>query len=165
MIKVCEQIPLYVGDQHDYEREVRRQPGWSVVQACKEPYHRQALGYSGRGAPKDDPEYLIAYRDNRLILNLVDAPSPDYIPMEIVDTAITFIGDSLQDGKEVLVHCNEGRSRSPSLTLLYLAIKGLLPNSSLRDAEVVFSTLYPDYAPKAGIRGFIEQHWERYIGQ
>lgn len=70
---------LFVGDEADY-RIVLNMSGWFIVHACKEPFHRQALGYAGRGAPKDHPEYLVAERDGRLILNLVDAPNPAYIP-------------------------------------------------------------------------------------
>ena len=76
---------LFVGTQQDYELNVKSQPGWMVVHACKEPYHRQELGYTSQGAPKNHPEYLIARRGNRLILNLVDAPDPRYIPKEIID--------------------------------------------------------------------------------
>jgi hypothetical protein len=43
---------LYIGNEHDYEFNVRRESGWCIVHACKEPYHRQALGYTGRAAPK-----------------------------------------------------------------------------------------------------------------
>jgi hypothetical protein len=71
---------LFVGSEQDYESVVSKQAGWRVVHACKEPYHRRALGYSGRAAPKTHPEYLIARRGDRLILNLVDAPDPAYIP-------------------------------------------------------------------------------------
>ena len=70
---------LYVGHQGDYEHQVKGQEGWAVVHACKEPYHRQLLGYATRGAPKDDPEYYFAERGSRLYLNLVDAPDPAYI--------------------------------------------------------------------------------------
>jgi len=65
-------LNLFVGDQSDYEINVATQEGWAVVHACKEPYHRQALGYRVRGAPKDHPEYLVARRGNRLILNIVE---------------------------------------------------------------------------------------------
>ena len=51
---------LFVGDQGDYEYQVKGQDGWAVVHACKEPYHRQLLGYRTRGAPKGHPEYLYA---------------------------------------------------------------------------------------------------------
>lgn len=56
---------LYVGNETDYEHKVKNQEGWDVIHACKEPYHREALGYSGRGAPKAHPEYLMAKRENR----------------------------------------------------------------------------------------------------
>ncbi|MDO9036420.1 MAG: phosphatase, partial [Methanoregula sp.] len=103
---------LFIGNENDYETKVRQESGWCVVHACKEPYHREALGYSGRAAPKNHPEYLIARRGNRLILNLVDAPDPAYIPKEIIDAALAFISANLNAGSHVLVHCNEGCSRS-----------------------------------------------------
>ena len=110
---------LFVGSQED-EAALRRQVGWYVVHACKEPYHRQALGYSGRGAPKTHPEYLIAARPGRLILNLVDVDNVSYISPEIIDAAVAAIHENIGVAK-VLVHCNQGLSRSPSIALLYLA--------------------------------------------
>ena len=50
---------LFVGHQGDYDNDVSGRTGWAVVHACKEPYHRQALGYRSQGAPKGHPEYLI----------------------------------------------------------------------------------------------------------
>ena len=49
---------LFVGSQFDYECNPKMFDDWFVVHACKEPYHRKALGYTGRSAPKDDPRYL-----------------------------------------------------------------------------------------------------------
>jgi predicted protein tyrosine phosphatase len=153
---------LYVGNQEDYEYEVRLKDGWAIVHACKEPYHRSLLGYTGRGAPKEHPEYLVARRGNRLFLNIVDVDSPDNIPKEIIDAALSFIDDALSSGKKCLVHCNLGESRSPSIGLLYLASKCVLPNT-FADAESEFRALYPVYNPKAGIRGFIIGYWKRYV--
>lgn len=45
----------FVGNETDYEFRVKNQEGWSVIHACKEPYHRQALGYRGRGYRKIIP--------------------------------------------------------------------------------------------------------------
>jgi hypothetical protein len=87
---------LYVGNETDYELKVINQDGWNVIHACKEPYHRQALSYSGRGAPKDHPEYLMAKRENRLILNLVDVENPAYIAKEIMDEALQFIAQNME---------------------------------------------------------------------
>lgn len=156
---------LFVGNLTDYDRDVRLRDGWSVVHACKEPYHRQLLGYTGRGAPKDHPEYLVARRDHRLYLNLVDADNPDYIPKEIIDQSMEFIQSQLAIGRPVLVHCNQGESRSPSIALLYLAANtNKLPTASLMEAEEAFLKLYPYYRPAPGMRGFVNRYWHEYVG-
>ena len=154
---------LFIGNQDDYEINVARQLDWAVVHACKEPYHRQALGYAGRAASKDHPEYLLAKRDNRLILNLVDAADPAYIPDVIIDSALRFAQDNLSESKNVLIHCNQGMSRSPSIGLLYLvAYTDKLPKDNFIMAEEAFREIYPYYSPAAGIRGFMQLHWEKY---
>ncbi|MCY3947120.1 MAG: dual specificity protein phosphatase [Anaerolineaceae bacterium] len=161
MIEICPD--LCVGDQNDYEGNVKFQEGWSVVHACKHPYHRIALGYRGNAAPKNHPEYLFARRDNRLILNMIDAEDPQYIPVELVDAAVDFIAEQLEEGKKVLVHCNQGRSRSPSIGLLYLVSHtNLVPIASLEDAEKVYGEIYPPYSPAMGIRGYMQQYWSKY---
>jgi hypothetical protein len=154
---------LFVGSQDDYEQNVRYQRGWRIIHACREPYHREALGYRGRSAPKDDPEYLVADRGDRLILNLVDADNPDYIPKEIMDRSLDFIHRSLGEKRRVLVHCNQGYSRGPSIGLLYLAahterFSGL----DHSDAHDRFLEIYPDYYPKAGVCGFLAANWSAY---
>jgi len=154
---------LFVGTEQDYELLVKDRPGWAVVHACKEPYHRQLLGYTGRGAPKDNPEYLVARRGDRLYLNLVDTEDPAYVSDVIVHAAIDFIGEALAAGKDCLVHCNLGESRSPSLGLLYLASVGAIPNASLPEAEAAFLKLYPAYRPKAGMRLYLAAHWAEYV--
>lgn len=156
---------LFVGHEADYEYQVKGREGWAVVHACKEPYHRQLLGYIGRGAPKDHPEYYFAERGNRLYLNLVDAPNPDYIPKEIIDKAIAFIHEKLSEGLKVLVHCNQGESRSPGIGFLYLLTHtNVLPKTSLGDALAKFRQIYTGFYPSGGISGFIAEHWERYAG-
>lgn len=154
---------LFVGNENDYENTVRFQKDWAVVQACKEPYHRLALGYSGRGAPKNHPEYLIAMRGNRLILNLVDAADPAYIPKEIIDSAIDFIKQHHIDEKKVFIHCNQGASRSAGIALLYLAVTQRIPNASLEEAEQAFKEIYPQCALGKGIREFLQIHWDLYV--
>lgn len=154
---------LHVGSQNDYDAVVRHRSDWRVVHACKEPYHRQALGYNGRAAPKTHPEYLIARRGHRLILNLVDAPDPAYIPKEIVDAAIVFIHQSLGNGTSILVHCNEGFSRAPSIAFLYLlAYTDRLLKDSVDEALQAFRGMYPPFAPAAGVAGFIRLHFVQY---
>lgn len=154
---------LYVGNETDYEYKVKNQEGWCVIHACKEPYHRQELGYSGRGAPKGHPEYLMAKRENRLILNLVDAENPAYIAKEIIDQALQFIDQSLNTGRNVLVHCNQGMSRSPGIGLLYLAKEGIINNNSFEAALAEFEEIYPGINMAGGMRGYLEGNWEEYV--
>ena len=83
------------------------------------------MGYSGRAASKDHPEYLLAVRDNRLILNLIDVDNPDWVSPTIINKAIEFIDEAIADGKHVLIHCNQGMSRSPVIGLLDKANKAV----------------------------------------
>lgn len=151
---------LHIGNQDDYEFHVKYQEGWFIIHACKEPYHRQALGYTGRGAPKTHPEYLIARRRNRLILNLVDTDNVAYIPNEIIDTALISISENIKKSK-VLIHCNQGQSRSATIGLLYLNIIGMLNNESFIEAEKEYRSIYPQYFPANGMRTFALNHWNK----
>lgn len=152
---------LFVGNEAD-ANSISNQSGWFIIHACKEPFHRQALGYSGRAAPKIHPEYLIAKRDNRLILNLVDAADPAYIPKEIIDAAVEAIQQHISRNK-VLVHCNQGMSRSPTIALLYLAsYTSTLGKNDFEQTLVDFKKLYPAYAPAGGMYYFAQQNWNSY---
>ncbi len=154
---------LFIGHQGDYEHQVKEQDGWAIVHACKEPYHRQLLGYTVRGAPKGHPEYFFGERGDRLYLNLVDAPNPAHIPKAIIDKAMAFIHEKLWKSLKVLVHCNQGESRSPGIGFLYLlGHTDALPKTSLDEALAAFQKVYPTFRPGGGIAGFIAQHWSEY---
>lgn len=152
---------LYVGSLIDYEI-LQDNPDYSFVQACKEPCHRRAVGYSGRAAPKTHPEYLIAYRSNRIILNIVDTPTGKYFCNEIFEKSLNFIDEHIEAGRKVLIHCNQGLSRSPSIGLLFLAIKGKIRNGNFWEAKEDFLKIYPEYSPK-GVQEFININWLNYI--
>ena len=152
---------LFVGSEAD-EQQNRGCPGWFVIHACKEPYHRQALGYSGRAAAKDHAEYLIARRDGRLILNLVDVDDVRYIGSELVDAALSAIEDNIASMR-ILLHCNQGHSRSPTIAFLYLAkyttrFLGL----THADALEAFRAVYPHYNPARGMADYARINWISY---
>jgi hypothetical protein len=152
---------LFVGADID-ENSIRGQSGWFVIHACKEPYHRQALGYSGRAASKDHPEYLIARRDGCLILNLVDVDNVSFVSPVIIDAALEAIAANIAT-RNVLVHCNQGQSRSPSIAFLYLlrhtdSFEGLTQNEALSK----FGAIYPPFSPARGMADFIRLNWQRY---
>lgn len=156
---------LFVGNGHDYD-DVQHHNTWFVVSAAKEPWHRQALGYTGRGAPKEDPEYLVAYRPRHMIMNLVDPNDAKWIPRELIDAALDEISTALDDGFEVLVHCNQGESRAPSIVLLYLLSQGRDEFVGCENGDEVMDVFrqefYEDYSPSDGFSQFVRENWQSY---
>lgn len=163
-------VGLYCGNDTDWFKfdagdvNTGENTDWAVLHACKEPFHRQFVGYTGRGAPKGSPEYLWAERGNRLALNIVDAPKPEFFDKRMIDKALDFIELKINEGHDVFVHCNQGESRSPSLCLLYLIKHDIIKGETLEDCEAEFLKLYPEYNPGAGMRGFVKEHWREYCG-
>lgn len=151
---------LWVGDAQDYESLGEEESGWSILHACKEPYHRNAVGYVSIRAPREDPEYLIARRGHRMMINLIDAPDKALIRKPVIDAALHFVLDKHLHGK-VLIHCNRGHSRAPILAMLYLA--KLLPER-FNQAEMVMAGIYEPYEPGKGMRDFAEENWGHYHG-
>ena len=149
---------LYVGTVADYE-ENKNNNDFCFVGACKEPIHRNVVGYTGKACSKDDPEYLYAQRDNLLALNLIDVKDVNYISPIIIDKAVKFIRDMLAMGKMVLVFCNQGMSRSPTIALLAIAD---IYSCSFETAIEKFKSFYPEYNPNDGIFEYARQNWDRY---
>lgn len=151
---------LWVGDDTDYEfLTTKLLAGWSVIHAAKEPYHRDLIGYTTKGAPKENPWYFLARFHNLLYLNLVDAEKPEYVPEEIINETADFISERLSAGDKVLIHCNEGISRAPSLAFIWMYENGHLP-SNFRDAGREFLKLYPEFKPSRGMFLAIKRHLE-----
>jgi hypothetical protein len=147
---------LYVGDESDCGR---RPDGAAIVHACKDPCHRQAVGYSGRKLPSSHRHYLYKEDGDDLYLNLIDPPRPLF-KLESFEKALEFMREQWADEKPLLVHCNQGQSRAPSLGLLFMAKElGDLPASSYLEARQKFSKFYPIYDPGKGIQKFLQENW------
>ena|ERR1700734_3175498 len=156
---MVEIIPrLYVGNDQDYERLIGRD-GWCFLRACKYGAggHQQTLDYHTLAAPEGKNKYTVT-RGNKLALNILDLDDPNFIPQSMIDEALSFIGDGLAEGKKVLVACNHGHSRGPTIALLYLRSIGEMPYSFVW-AEKIYRTLYPEYDPAQGIRQFARMRW------
>lgn len=152
---------LFVGKDQDFT-DVGLQEGWAIVHACKEPYHRMAVGYRNMAAPKNE-EYLYAIRDHRICLNLVDADDPAFISPELMRAALLFINQRIALGNKLLVHCNQGYSRGPGVAMAWLGSAGHLPRA-YQQALRAFIQLYPDYHPKGGIQGYLQTNWGALCG-
>jgi len=153
---------LFVGGD-DACASCATKPEFAILHACKS-CHQEALAYRS-ALPPSHPSYLIHENPSHLYLNMVDMPNellPEYThPM--VKRAMEFIEQNLKT-KKVLIHCNFGMSRSPSLGLIYLARTGIIPKSSLEKAAGVFAKLYPRYSPGEGISLYMKRNWDYLMG-
>ena len=151
---------IYVGCEADIEEFQELHPDGMILHACKEPFHRQALGYTGRGAPKDHPEYLTARRGDALILNLIDGNDPKWIPAECFIKADAFIQEAMDNERHILIHCNQGMSRAPSILFYHLIkcdVDIFAGCDTFEDAREYFEeNYYPAYDPANGVLGFVE---------
>jgi len=133
----------------------------AVVHACKEPCHRSAVGYSTRTIPSNHPNYLVLERGHHLYLNLIDPPQPLFM-MPSFEAFLKFVDREIAE-RPVLIHCNQGESRAPSLTLLYMAKRlATLPNDSYAVAATAFRQKCA-YNPGRGIETWLTTNWSKII--
>ena len=86
-----------------------------------------------------------------------------FIAPIIVDTALGAIDRHIGEFK-VLVHCNQGLSRSPSIALLYLLKHtDALGSQDPAAALLAFRRLYPPYAPAQGMADYVRMNWAKYL--
>jgi predicted protein tyrosine phosphatase len=76
----------------------------------------------------------------------------------IMKVAIEFIKKHIVERK-ILLHCNQGMSRSPSIALFYLARIGIISNDSYLNAVIDFHKLYPYFNPGRGIALYMNNNW------
>lgn len=148
---------LYVGSDDDVATAKAR--GYARLACCKDgpAGHRTMLGYTALGAPKGK-DYLFARKGDWMALNLVDSPEPTMIPDKVIDAGLEFIKEQMDRGNKILVHCNAGHSRGPSMAMLYLHSIGELSQGYNR-ALHIFKTLYPKYNPGHGMEYHVRTRW------
>lgn len=149
---------LFVGDERDC-RTIRGDEAWRTVHACKHPCHQNQCGNPSQG----DPDYLVHEAGTELYLNMVDMDrKQDHRFMEpMIAATLDYIENNVPS-QEVLIHCNQGQSRSPSLAMLYLAKRtDLVSNESYRQAAAEFQDRYPRYNSGRGIRLYLQDYWDQ----
>lgn len=146
---------LFVGDDTDCVSGTFTH----VIHACKT-CHQEALGYRG-SLQNTHPYYLIYEDESNLYLNMVDMERellPRYTN-PIMFAAMDFL-DRYSKEHKLLVHCNQGFSRSPSIVLLYCARKKIIPSTSYHDAVKRFIELFPQYNPGRGIALYMQHNFQ-----
>lgn len=149
---------LWLGSDDDVAKAKER--GYARLSCCKEgsDSHRAMLGYTTPGAPKGK-DYLFARRGDWMALNLIDVNDPEMIPDAVLDAGIRFLKEQLDKGHKILVHCNAGMSRGPTIVMMFLRTIGELPQGFVR-AKHIFHTLYPKYDPGVGMESHARERWE-----
>jgi len=148
MIEIYPQ--LYIGSDDDAIR-------WNgvIIRAARDPW------FKNLNLPKD---HLWNETETALTLNLVDADNVSYIPIPLIDRALDFINEKITK-KRVLVHCNQGHSRAPSIGFLYLLkYTDLLKNLSFEEAVEKYKTLYSWWTPNRGMALFCVFYYRKLSG-
>lgn len=150
---------LYVGTLEDC-KAIEGNDAWSVVHACKHPCH---AGRCGDRPNPSAPNYLSLREGHHLYLNMID---PD-VPMfrrEMFDAFLEFMRDEWATGRRILIHCNRGESRAPTLALLFLAkcLYRITP-VSFDDAADEFEVMTGErLRPGKGLDEWMRSHWHEF---
>lgn len=152
---------IYVGGLLDV---IHTDNKWAFVHATQT-VHYKMLGWNRKNnkPDKSHPNYLYLRTNYHLSLNWVDGRPElfEWYGPSGFSYILDFI-ESCQD-KKILVHCDSGISRSPSIVLLYLAKRlTRIPTQSFLDAKREFMYIYPAYNP-GGIATYIECNWNKII--
>lgn len=133
-----------------------------TIHACKYPCHINAC--HGNQPARGDPNYIHTWDGRRnLTLNIVDAHDPRYFSPVLFMLPFAVLDEAVRRGEEILLHCNVGHSRSPSILLAWLARAGDLPAESAFEAREAFHEIYPEYDPGHGIWEFLRLNWKEVI--
>ena len=148
---------LWVGNDQDTPEAQKR--GYAICSCPKEgpSGHRSMLGYTTLGAPKGKDYYFVE-RGNHIALNLIDVDDPNFIPEQAINAALKFIKKHFDNGEKILIHCNRGHSRGPTVALMFMRSIGEMPHNFVQSLRV-FKTLYPEFDPGQGMKQYARSHW------
>lgn len=129
-----------------------------VVHACKWPCFTDMVGKPRMG----DPDYLFKAIDDDLYLNMIDPEKPLFM-MEMFWEFLDWSTKHLNEKKPVVIHCNQGQSRSPALGMLLLVKNGQIEAASYDEAKQEFVKLYPEFRPGPGLEYYLAHNWDEIL--
>lgn len=163
MIEVAKGI--FVGSASDFESIRPLLENWSVLHCCKDPYHKELVHYRGNLSPSH-PDYAFKIDGNRMALNLVDMDNytEQYLNFykNMFENAFQFLEEHRKMGKEILIHCNLGESRAPTIAMLYLSSLGFFDGQDFSAAFSKFQNIYPFFFPKKNIYLTVYNLWDHF---
>lgn len=156
---------VYIGSEADYY-QIQNTPNWAVLHCCKHPFHCLFVGYKGNLSPMH-PDYALKRLGNEMALNLVDMDrfSPTYLDFnrKMFEVAFAFLDEYREKGYKMLIHCNQGESRAPTLGMLYVARLGAYNYVGFEESVQRLRMVYPQYAPKNNIYQTVAALWQDFV--
>ena len=156
---------IFIGNEQDYYA-IQNESGWAVLHCCKHPFHCQFVGYRGKLSPSH-PDYAFKRLGNEMALNLVDMDtfSESYLEFnrKMFETAFNFLDEYREQGYKILIHCNQGESRGPTLGMLYVATLGAFGYADFETSVQKLREIYPTYSPKKNIFLTVENLWKNFV--
>lgn len=156
---------VYIGNEADYY-QIQNTPDWAVLHCCKHPFHCLFVGYKGNLSPMH-PDYALKRLGNEMALNLVDMDrfSPTYLDFnrKMFEVAFAFLDEYREKRYKILIHCNQGESRAPTLGMLYVARLGAYNYVGFEESVQRLRMVYPQYAPKNNIYQTVAALWQDFV--
>ncbi len=153
---------LFIGGIADLQQT--NDQDWAFVHATQTIHYRILRWNRTTNKPdKDHPHYIIYEKDNLLSLNWVDGAAHLYnwSGVGTFNKVLDFI-ERWSQKKNVLIHCDQGQSRAPTIGLLFLAKRFKnIPGDSYESAKGAFIKIYPPYLP-GGIGDYVRQNWAEF---
>lgn len=102
-----------------------------------------------------------------MALNLVDMNSfsSSYLDFNrgMFMSAFSFLDEYKEKGYRLLIHCNQGESRAPTLGMLYAARFGAFDYVDFDASVQKLRALYPSYNPKQNIYMTVKSLWDHFV--
>lgn len=109
------------------------------------------MGYRGN-LPSTHPDHALKRIENETALNLVDMDrfSENYLSFnrDMFTTVFSFLDEYGLQGYKILIHCNQGESRAPTIGLLYIARLGTFEYADFDTSVQKLRKMYPAYMPQ-----------------
>lgn len=163
MIEIYKNV--LIGNEQDYY-SIQHAPNWATLHCCKNPFHCTFVGYKG-SLPPNHPDYALKRIENEMALNLVDMDrfSVDYLDFNrnMFKASFAFLDEYRDKGYQLLIHCNQGESRAPTLGMLYAARLGAFEYADFESSVIKLRLLCPGYNPKQNIYLTVQSLWDDFV--